>query len=101
MQAKKQGDLRTWRCGKAVRDYLHGKPVRAIAAELEVVRASVNQWLRWYDTAGTEALRPRKAPGPAPRLDMAQREALTRPIQEGPQAAGYTGGIWTGLGSAT
>lgn len=96
VNAKKQGDLRTWRRGKAVRDYLNGKTVLAIVAELEVVRASVNQWLRWYDTAGTEALRPRKAPGPAPRLDAAQREALTRLIEEGPQAAGYTGGIWTG-----
>jgi len=46
-----------------VRDYINGKKVLAIAAELEVVRASVNQWLRWYDTAGTEALRPAKRPG--------------------------------------
>ena len=54
----------------------------AVVAELEVVRASVNQWLQWYDTTGIEALRPRKAPGPAPRLDVAQREALTRLIEE-------------------
>ena len=95
-KAKKQGDLRTWRRGKAVRDYINGKKVLAIAAELEVVRASVNQWLRWYDTAGAEVLRPRKAPGPAHRLDPTQREALTRLIEAGPQAAGYSGGIWTG-----
>jgi transposase len=96
VKAKKQGDLRTWRRGKAVRDYINGKKVLVIAAELEVVRASVNQWLRWYDTAGTEALQPRKAPGPAPRLDPGQRAELTRLIEEGPQAAGYTGGLWTG-----
>ena len=52
VKAKKQGDLRTWRRGKAVRDYINGKKVLVIAAELEVVRASVNQWLRWYDTDG-------------------------------------------------
>ncbi len=96
VKAKKQGDLRTWRRAKAVRDYINGKKVLVIVAELEVVRASVNQWLRWYDTAGTEALQPRKAPGPAPRLNPAQHDELARLIDEGPQAAGYTGGIWTG-----
>jgi hypothetical protein len=96
VKAKKQGDLRTWWRGKAVWDYINGKKVLAIAAEFEVARAAVNQWLRWYDTAGTEALWPRKAPGPAPRLTSAQHEELARLIEEGPQAAGYTGGIWTG-----
>ena len=62
VKAKKQGDLRTWRRGKAVWDYVSGKKVMTIAAEFEVARAAVNQWLRWYDTAGTEALWPRKAP---------------------------------------
>src|SRR5688500_18262001 len=45
VKAKKQGDLRRWRRAKAVRAYINGKKVLAIAAELEVVRASVNQWL--------------------------------------------------------
>lgn len=96
VKAKQRGDLRTWRRAKAVRDYLNGKKVLTIVAELEVARASVNQWLRWYDTAGTEALLPRKAPGPAPRLTPVQHDDLARLIDEGPQAAGYTGGIWTG-----
>lgn len=96
VKTKKQGDLRTWRRGKAVWDYINGKKVIAIAAGFEVARAAVNQWLRWYDTAGTEALWPRKAPGPAPRLSPAQHVELTRLIEAGPQAAGYTGGVWTG-----
>jgi transposase len=50
-----------------------------------------------YDTDGTEALlRPRKAPGPASRLNPAQHEELARLIEAGLPAAGYTGGIWTG-----
>jgi transposase len=96
VKAKKEGDLLTWRRTKAVRDYIRGKAVLTIIAELEVVRASVNQWLRWYDTTGTEALRPRKAPGPAPRLTPAQREELGVLIDAGPQASGYTSGVWTG-----
>lgn len=43
-----------------------------------VVRGSVNEWLRWYDTAGTEALRPRKAPGAAPGLTPAQARRVRR-----------------------
>ncbi|TMQ14319.1 MAG: hypothetical protein E6J90_04210 [Deltaproteobacteria bacterium] len=43
VKAKKQGDLWTWRRSKAVRDYINGKKVLAIAADLEVVRASVNR----------------------------------------------------------
>lgn len=96
VKAKKDRDLLTWRRAKAVRDYVRGKTVLAIVEELDVVRASVNQWIRWYDTAGTEALRPRKAPGAAPKLSEQQRIELGNLIDAGPQAAGYSGGIWTG-----
>lgn len=82
---------RPWRCDKAVRDYINDKKVLAIVAKLEAARAPVNQWLRWYDTAGTEALEPGKAPGPAPRLDPAQRGELTRLIEAELQVAGYRG----------
>ena len=96
VKAKKDRDLLTWRRAKAVRDYIRGKTVLAIVEELDVVRASVNQWIRWYDTAGTEALHPRKAPGAAPKLSEQQRTELGILIDAGPQAAGYSGGIWTG-----
>ena len=68
----------------------------ALAEDLGVVRASVNQWLRWYDTDGTDALRPRKAPGAAPKLSEEQRAALVELIEAGPQASGYNSGVWTG-----
>ena len=96
VKAKKDRDLLTWRRAKAVRDYIRGKTVLAIVEELDVVRASVNQWIRWFDTAGTEALQPRKAPGAAPKLSQQQRIELGNLIDAGPQAAGYSGGIWTG-----
>lgn len=96
VKAKKERDLLTWRRAKAVRDYIRGKTVLALVEELDVVRASVNQWIRWYDTAGTEALRPRKAPGAAPKLSEKQRIELGNLIDAGPQASGYSGGIWTG-----
>jgi transposase len=96
VKAKKEGDLLTWRRAKAVRDYIRGKPVLTIVGELDVVRASVNQWIRWFDATGTEALRPRKAPGAAPKLIEVQRAELVALIEAGPQASGYMGGVWTG-----
>ena len=60
-----------------------------------MARTAVNQWLRWYAPAGTEALRPSKAPGPAPRLSLVQHQELARLIEAGPQAAGYMGDLWT------
>ena len=96
VKAKKERDLLTWRRAKAVGDYIRGKTVLQIVEELDVVRASVNQWLRWYDTAGTEALRPRKAPGAAPKLSEEQRTELVTLIEAGPQASGYSSGVWNG-----
>jgi hypothetical protein len=72
-----------------VRDDISDRKVLAIAAKRTAARAPVNQWPRWYDTAGIEALEPGKAPDPAPRLDPAQRGELTRLIEAELQAAGY------------
>jgi transposase len=45
---------------------------------------------------GVEGLVTGKPPGPAPRLDEEQRDVLGALIDAGPQAAGYTSGVWTG-----
>jgi transposase len=94
--AKKAGDLLTWRRARAVWGYINGKSVLKLVEELDVVRASANNWIRWYDAGGTEALKPRKAPGAAPKLSEDQRAELETLIEAGPQAAGYMGGVWTG-----
>jgi transposase len=94
--AKKAGDLLTWRRARAVWGYINGKSVLKLVEELDVVRASANNWIRWYDTGGTEALKPRKAPGAAPKLTEDQRTELVEFIEAGPQASGYMGGVWTG-----
>ncbi|MEM6559780.1 MAG: helix-turn-helix domain-containing protein [Myxococcota bacterium] len=51
-QAK--GDLKAWRRGKAVLDYIAGKSVIVTAESLGVSRGSVNRWLQSYDRAGLE-----------------------------------------------
>lgn len=95
-ESEAKSDLRTWRRATAVRSYIDGKKVIAIAEELRVCRAAVNQWLGWYEARGAEGLRSRKPPGAAPRLTEEQRNELVTLIKAGPQACGYGGGVWTG-----
>lgn len=95
-RSERGGDLRTWRRAKAVLMYLRGGRVIEIAEQLDVTRGSVNRWLQRYDLEGSEGLKPRKAPGPAPRLSQDQLGELTTLIEGGPQSAGYFSGVWTG-----
>ena len=94
--ALKRRDLDEWRRARAVLGYIEGRTVIHVAAELEVTRGSVNRWVQWYEADGVDGLRSKKAPGPAPRLSVAQRDEVSAWIDAGPQAAGYTSGVWTG-----
>lgn len=94
--AKKAGDLETWRRAKAVMGYLSKKSVISLSGELDVTRGSINRWLQWFEAEGTEGLLPRKAPGSAPRLNEERRTELAALIDAGPQAAGFSSGMWTG-----
>lgn len=96
VEAQLKNDLAEWRRGRAVRAYIDGRKVTAIANECAVTRGSVNRWLQWYDTDHIEGLRTRIAEGPAPKLTEEQREALTIIIELGPMQAGYQSGVWTG-----
>lgn len=88
VEAKLKNDLAEWRRGRAVRAYIDGRQVTAIAAESGVTRGSVNRWLQWYDADHVDGLRTKIAEGPAPKLDELQREALTVIIELGPLQAG-------------
>lgn len=94
--ALKRNDLDVWRRARAVLGYIDGTSVIDLAAELKVTRGSVNRWLRWYETLGISGLLTERPPGPMPKLDTEQRQQLTALIEAGPQAAGYSSGVWTG-----
>jgi len=95
-RAQRSGDLKTWRRAKAVLDYIRGKRVIDLADGMGVTRGSVNRWIGWYDVQGVEGLMPRKAPGPPPRLTEEELCELATVIDAGPQAAGFSSGVWTG-----
>lgn len=96
VEAQLKNDLGEWRRGRAVRAYIDGRKVTAIAAECGVTRGSVNRWLQWYDADHVDGLRTSVAEGPPPRLTDEQREALGIIIELGPIQAGYQSGVWTG-----
>lgn len=94
--AKERGDLETWRRAKAVIGYLRGDRVVELAESLDVTRGSVNRWLQWFDAEGVDGLKPRVAPGAPCRLSVEQLNDLTDVVECGPQAVGYSTGVWTG-----
>jgi transposase len=94
--ATKASDLAVWRRATAVLGYIAGKSVMAMTGELHVSRAAINDWLRWYDRAGADGLRTGKAPGAPCRLNTEQLEKLASVVDDGPQAAGFQTGVWTG-----
>jgi transposase len=96
VEAQLKNDLGEWRRGRAVRAYIDGRKVTAIAADFGITRGSVNRWLQWYDIDHVDGLRTSIAEGPAPKLTDEQREALAIIIELGPMQAGYQSGVWTG-----
>ena len=95
-EVEKSGDLATWKRARAVRAYIDGEKVVEIHKALRIRRSTVNQWLRWYEVMGAEGLRTGTPPGAARRLSEEQRGELSRLIEAGPMAAGFTSGVWTG-----
>lgn len=94
--ARAAGDLATWRRAKAIADYMQGVKVAALVRQLDVARSAINTWLRAYETQGVEGLKTGKPPGAKPRLTSEQHEELKEALKAGPQAAGFTSGVWTG-----
>ena len=65
-----------------------------IAEALGVSKSAVSQWLSKAREGGREALRARKAEGPAPKLIKEQLKQLPELLARGPQAYGFEGEVW-------
>ncbi len=87
-----------WREGRRLRALtLHerGWSGRAIADALGVTPGAVSQWLKRARDGGAAAQRHRPPPGPARRLSEAQRQQLPTLLQQGAEAHGFAGEVWT------
>lgn len=95
-RAQKSNDLRTWKRARAVLSYVEGRLTTEIGPELQVDPSTVARWVTAYAQRGVPALSPIKSAGPAPRLTEQQLEQLGQQIEQGPVAAGFDCGVWTG-----
>jgi transposase len=72
-----------------------GRQCRQIAADLGLHRRSVACWLNSCCAGGLEALRPRKAKGPAAKAPDALAGEVRRRVIEGPAGQGLDRAGWT------
>ena len=70
------------------------KPAR-IAEALGVTPGAVSQWFKKADAEGIEGLYARKAPGPKRRLNEEQLAQLPSLLEQGAEAHGFRGEVWT------
>ncbi|RME97822.1 MAG: hypothetical protein D6768_18790 [Chloroflexi bacterium] len=66
-----------------------------IAETLGVTPGAVSQWIKRARVDGKEALRSRKGGGPKPGLNSEQMRRLSKLLDQGAKAYGFSGDEWT------
>ena len=67
----------------------------AIATALGVTPGAVSQWLKRAREGGVQALAHRLPPGPAPKWTAEQKTQLVSLLEQGAEAHGFLGDVWT------
>jgi transposase len=70
------------------------RPIR-IAEALDVSRGAVSQWLKIYREKGKEGLAYKKVAKKPARLSVEHKIELVKALNQGAEAFGYTGQVWT------
>jgi transposase len=79
----------------AVRLLRQGLSQSEVARRMDVHRQSVSRWARELEEAGVRGLRKAERTGRPPKLSPAQLRDIERALKRGPEAFGYTTGLWT------
>ena len=66
-----------------------------VARKVEVHRQSVGRWARELEESGVRGLRKAKQVGRPPKLTAPQLRDIERALKRGPEAFGFTSGLWT------
>jgi transposase len=88
-------DWKEWRRMRALHLKQQGWKQRDIAAALGVSEGAVSQWLATAHRHGPAALLSRPAPGPTPKLTLAQQRLIPEFLWHGAEAYGFRGEVWT------
>jgi len=87
-----------WREGRRLRAFElkeQGWKQTEIAHALGVTEGAVSQWMKRAREEGVEGLRHKPPPGAAPRLSKEQRAKVPALLEQGAQAHGFRGEVWT------
>jgi transposase len=87
--------LNEWRRLRAWALHQAGWSGRAIAQALGVTPGAVSQWLKRAREGGAQALVHRMPPGRVSRLRAEQKAELVRVLEQGAEARGFPGTVWT------
>src|SRR5271157_2882218 len=68
-----------------------------VARALGVHRQSVSRWARELGASGLRGLRKAARTGRPAKLSPTQLRELERALKRGPEACGYSGGLWTAI----
>lgn len=90
-----RGDWKEWRRRRAWELFQQGWSQKQIAEALGVTEGAVSQWMKQRRERGAEGLRGKIAAGPAARLTPEQVEHLPRLLEQGAEAHGFAGAVWT------
>jgi transposase len=80
----------------AARLFAQGNSVTEVAAAVGSSKSSASRWEHAWRQGGTEALRPKRHPGPIPKLQVQQQRRLLVALKQGTGHWGYALAGWTG-----
>ena len=87
--------MRTWRRERAWALKEAGWEQQRIAEALGVTEGAVSQWMQMVRDGGPQALAARPRHGMASKLTLEQKAQIVPFLQQGAQAHGYAGQVWT------
>lgn len=90
-----RGDWKEWRRRRAWELSQQGWSQKKIADALGVTEGAVSQWMKKAREQGEEGLRGTIAVGPVARLTPEQVEQLPSLLEQGAEAHGFAGAVWT------
>ena len=93
--ASPRQQLNEWRRLRAWALHQAGWSGRAIARALGVTPGAVSQWLKRAREGGAQALVHRMPPGRVSRLSAEQKAELVYLLEQGAEAHGFPGNVWT------
>ena len=88
-------DWREYRRMRVWQMHQQGYKQQAIADALGLSQGGVSYIIRRAQEGGEEALQRKKAPGAKPRLNPEQKEELLAKLEQGAEAFGFEGDVWT------